>query len=277
MSSLLLSSPLLTTVLTTPSCPIRNGTKALIFSDVTAGTGEFSSQWEHHFWDWWAANTSSAPPHQFLSLSEFSACSSEDLLGARALFMPGGNAYTYTQHLGVKGKNTIRAFMRGGGKYIGTCAGWYYASKGYFWEYDTHWSDAGYWHYSQLLKVFDAEVEGSVTDISDEETADGVFDGHAVANLSSGHRAIYYGGPTVGWRHTNEVNLPQGTLVIARFTGVQSQPPAIVRVIDSRNQLLLFSVHLEAYEGIGVTELTAVQRQANYALRAKLIQEFLAS
>lgn len=190
--------------------------------------------------------------------------------------MPGGNAYTYTQHLGAATKTKLRQFLAGGGLYVGTCAGWFYASKGYYWEYDTRWSDKGYWAYPSLLGAFDADVEGSITEIADEETANGVFNGHALAALSTGQHAIYYGGPTMGWKHTRESNLPSGFEVLARFSEVTNSPPAIVRHAGS-TRVLLFSPHLEAFEGVGVTELSTAQRRVNYALRRDRIAAEMAA
>ena len=141
-------------------------------------------------------------------------------------------------------------------------------------EYDTHWSDAGLWQYPALLGAFSAVVEGSIVDIADEETSPGVFDGHALTALDGGIdgvHAIYYGGPTMGWHRTSESNLPNGTQVLARFGGVKGNPPAIVRHRQAGAHLLLFSPHLEAFEGIGVTELTTKQREVNYAARQRLI------
>ena len=209
-------------------------------------------------------------------------CSAAHLLRAGTYVVPGGNAYTYTQVLGPEVKAKLRAFVEGGGLYIGTCAGWFYASTGYYWEYDTSWPDAGFWSYPSLLGIFMANVEGSITDIADEETKPHVFDGHALTELSNGHHAIYYGGPTLGWHRTSESALPAGSVVLARYSNVIAHPPAIVRVasnIGGRTEneatriprMLLFSCHLEAYEGVGVTELTTVQREANYALRQKFI------
>ena len=59
----------------------------------------------------------------FLDLQQFEACSSEQLSAVGTWVMPGGNAYTYTQHLGAAGKEKLNRFIRGGGLYIGTCAG----------------------------------------------------------------------------------------------------------------------------------------------------------
>ena len=111
-------------------CPLTNGTKIVVFADDTAGTGKYSAQWEAHFWSWFATNRSSPPPHQIISLREFEKCTAAQLVAAGTFVMPGGNAYTYTQHLGTEGQSKLREFVAQGGLYVGTCAGWFYASKG---------------------------------------------------------------------------------------------------------------------------------------------------
>ena len=142
---------------------------------------------------------------------------------------------------------------------------------------NTNWPDRGYWAYNTLLGIFDAVVEGSITDIADEETAPGVFEGHALTPISTGNKAIYYGGPTMGWHKTHESSLPKGTEVLGRYEAVTGTPPAIVRMRGA-TRFLLFSCHLEAFEGVGVTELSTSQREANYMLRAeKIMAEVLAA
>ena len=271
-----MSVPLLLASLSVAAaCPVRSGTKVVVFSDVQAGTGKYSAQWERHFWNWWATNATDVPAHQFIDAAGIKSCSASQLLAAGTVMIPGGNAYTYTENLGLSVKRELTKFVQGGGLYIGTCAGWYYSSSGYYWEYSTGWSDAGYWHYPALLGIFGATVEGSITDIADEETGQGVFNGHALTRLSNGHKAIYYGGPTMGWKQTAESDKPDGSEVLARFADVGnstgSAPPSIMRMRGAGSRVLVFSVHLEAYEGIGVSELPTADREANYMLRKALI------
>ncbi|KAI9184310.1 biotin holocarboxylase synthetase [Blastocladiella emersonii ATCC 22665] len=45
------------------------------------------------------------------------------------LVMPGGRDIPFTQHLGVTGAARIREYVRRGGRYLGLCAGAYYASS----------------------------------------------------------------------------------------------------------------------------------------------------
>ena len=255
-------------------CVIRANTTALVFNQTgTGGTGPKSALWEHHFWSWWSeSKPSTAPVWQSLTAAELFACDLASYPSLVAWVQPGGNAYDYDVTLGYEGKKQILGFLASGGLYVGTCAGWFYASSGYYWEYDTNASDKGYWHYPALLGLF-PPVEGSITDVQDMEKPPE----YALTKISSGHTAIYYGGPTIGWRHTSP-QLPPGAVTHARYSDVPHTPPAIVSVRppEGAGHLMLFSVHLEAFEGVGITGLTTAERKANYALRRTLIESELA-
>ena len=54
-----------------------------------------------------------------------------------------------------------------------------------------------------------------------------------------------------------------------------STPPAIVTVSRPGLELVLFSPHLEAHEGIGGVAITSAQRAANYELRRAFIAPHL--
>ena len=112
-------------------------------------------------------------------------CAVADLPSVAIWVQPGGNAYEYSQSMGAAGRDLVNGFLAAGGAYVGTCAGWYYASRSYFWEMDTRWSDRGQWSYPTLLSAFDAVVEGSILEIQDEEGPDGVFKSHAPTKITS--------------------------------------------------------------------------------------------
>ena len=48
---------------------------------------------------------------------------------ADVLVMPGGSARVEAQDLGAEGREKVKAFIRGGGGYIGTCAGFYLVTE----------------------------------------------------------------------------------------------------------------------------------------------------
>ena len=49
--------------------------------------------------------------------------------GADVLVMPGGSAHLEADNLGAEGREKVKAFIRGGGGYIGTCAGFYLVTQ----------------------------------------------------------------------------------------------------------------------------------------------------
>ena len=49
----------------------------------------------------------------------------------RLLFVNGGNSTSHGRSLGKKGLNNMRSFVENGGAYVGTCAGAFFAAKGY--------------------------------------------------------------------------------------------------------------------------------------------------
>jgi hypothetical protein len=52
----------------------------------------------------------------------------------RVLIVPGGVGSTQAKSLGPEGRDAVRAFVNGGGCFVGICAGCYLASTGYDWS-----------------------------------------------------------------------------------------------------------------------------------------------
>jgi len=181
--------------------------------------------------------------------------------------MPGGNAYQEQSSAGPDGKTNILNFISAGGLYVGTCAGYYYAADGYWWEADR--PDGGEYKWPNTLGIF-PEVEGSISNIIDDEDQPG----YKLTRIDNGLHAIYWGGPTRGWRRTPST-VP-GT-VLARFADVPGALPAAVHVNDKDGNRLLFSAHFEAEEGVGIrnTGLTPAQTLANWQYRAQQINSAL--
>ena len=57
------------------------------------------------------------------------AVRSGSLDSADVLVMPGGRAHQEAKSLGPEGRERVKSFVRGGGGYIGTCAGFYLVSQ----------------------------------------------------------------------------------------------------------------------------------------------------
>ena len=265
-----------------PSCSLRNDTAIAVFTDVSGGVGNGSSAWEHNFWSWWQRKD---PRVTWQSLTKEELVGGCNLTAFPALQLyvhAGGDAYAQQEALGTAGRDNIAGFLDEGGRYMGTCAGWYYASMGYYWEGQLD----DYPFEPALLGAFPRIVEGPLVDIQDEDKypcykVTNVHDTGAIettaptntsrtititGDSSSSHsssssssssdnnndgsdrpmRVVYYGGPTVGWRKTGR-DLPFGSEVLATFADISGGAcPAAVRV---GRKLLLFSTHFEAYEG----------------------------
>ena len=176
------------------ACPITATTQVAVYTDVAGGVGAGSANWERNFWAWWRALDARVEWVELAAADVAARCDLAAFAGLRLYAQPGGNAYD--EQLGVTpaGTANIRRFLdaRASARYLGTCAGWYFAATDYWWQ-GVHYDAAAE---PNLLGRFDATVEGSITDLAD-------YDGsppYAVAGLDNGLEALYYGGPTRGWR-----------------------------------------------------------------------------
>jgi len=165
---------------------------------------------------------------------------------------PGGDAYEQQHNLGPEGRKNILDYLDNhNGLYLGICAGFFYSAASYYWQ-------GILYNHPYLLGRFPT-LEGPITDIAN-------WPNYALTRLSNGIEAIYYGGPTRGYRLT-PADLPGE--VKATFVSVPGNPPAVL----TYRRMLLTSVHLEAYENEGVTGLSTAQRVENYRYLAHLIDE----
>ncbi len=234
-------------------CPIAQSTDFVIYGQtLKGGVGTSSKSWMTHFFAWWQAQDPDVH-YQFLSAAEAQACASlrTSYPNLKMWVQPGGDAYDQQSALGAAGKANIAAFIAAGGAYFGACAGAYYAAPDYWWE-------GKYYAHPYLLGAYPATVEGAISAIAP-------WPGHALTTLSNGRHAIYYGGPTIGLSHTSSASLVGQE--DATFADIGGGLPAVI----AWNKILLTSVHLEAFEGDGITELTTADREANYAYLAGLI------
>lgn len=214
--------------------------------------------WETCFWEWWGA----ANPGElnFVYVDALQLQHGVDLQRIDNLkfwVQPGGDAYRQQLSLGTTGKaNVLRFLHNRSGTLVATCAGWYAAARDYWWQ-------GCHYCWPNLLGLYPT-VEGSVSSVADFYTPPG----HKMVAVSTGTRMLYYGGPTLGWRHTPRSSL-QGRVVLT-FTdhGVSERLPAAV--VDGKN--VFFSVHAEAFEGNAkCIDLSTAERVRNYQWRAEQI------
>lgn len=230
-------------------CPIKSTTDIVYYSG--SGASSLSQSWMVHFLDWWQAQDSSIE-YMDLSASQIGDCNLDSYPDLDLYIQPGGDAYLSQKWIGSTGKDKINSFLNNGGAYFGACAGWYYATSDYYWQ-------GSYYDHSNLLGAYPSTVEGSIIEIAD-------YDGspsYDVTDLNNGLRALYWGGPTFGYQYTQS---GAGTV---ETTFSYQNLPAVVKY----NNMLLTSVHLEAYENDGFTGLSTEEREENYAYLATLINE----
>src|SRR3989344_3399266 len=239
----------------TNSCPIQADTNVVVYGETGfGGVGDLSKLWIAHFLDWWKLQDSSVK-YVFLDSADVkSDCNLASYPNLKVYIQPGGNAYYQQKKLDSIGALNINNYINSGRGYLGICAGFFYVADDYYWQ-------GTYYNWPNLLKRFPT-VEGSITDIADYDANPG----YAMTGLSNGRNVIYYGGPTMGWRQTS-MNNPG--IIDSAFSSVPGGLPAVIKY----NNMLLTSVHLEAYENEGVIGLSIDDRVENYKYLANLINE----
>ncbi len=237
----------------TTACPIATGTDFAVYGQTfKGGVGTSSRSWMAHFFDWWKAQDPSVD-YVFLTAAQAQACTNlkRTYPNLKMWVQPGGDAYDQQTALGATGKANINGFIIDQGAYLGVCAGAYYATRGYWWE-------GRYYAHPYLLGAYPVTMEGAISSIAP-------WPGYAMTVLSNGRNAIYYGGPTVGLQRTSPASLLGETA--ASFASIGGGLPAVIIY----NNVLLTSVHLEAFENDGISGLSTRDRTENYKYLANLI------
>jgi len=237
-------------------CPIKPDTNVVVYGDTGfGGVGDLSKSWITQFMDWWKSYDSSIN-YVFLDSRDVSNnCDLSDYPNVELYVQPGGNAYYMQRSLGAEGKANILDFIdNDGGSYLGICAGFFYMAGDYHWQGD-------YYDWPDLLGRYPT-LEGSITDIANYDENPG----YALTTMDNGHEMIYYGGPTRGWRDTPSDILGEK---IMSFSDIPSDLPSSIKY----ENMLLMSVHAEAYEDDGISGLTTEQRTENYKWLANKIND----
>lgn len=237
---------------TQPICPIQSDTNVVFYGETGfGGVGTLSRSWLTHFLDWWKAQDPSIK-YVILDSSDVKTdCNLANYPKVKVYIQPGGDAYYQQRKLGTAGKTNINNYINSGKGYVGICAGFYYTAGDYYWQ-------GSYYNWPDLLGKY-STVEGSITDIADYDENPG----YALTNVG-GFDMIYYGGPTIGWRQTPSDYPGQALLT---YNAIPGNLPAAIK----DNNMLLMSVHAEAYENDGITGLSTEQRIENYKWLANAI------
>lgn len=234
-------------------CPIQPDTNVVFYGETGfGGVGTTSKSWITHFFDWWKTQDPSVK-YAILDSSDVKTdCNLANYPNVKVYIQPGGNAYYQQNKLGSSGKSNINNYIDSGRGYVGICAGFYYTAGDYYWQ-------GSYYNWNDLLGKYPT-VEGSITDIADYDASPG----YALTSVSNGEQMIYYGGPTRGWRST-PADFPGQALL--NYASIPGNLPASIKY----NNMLLMSVHAEAYENDGISGLSSEQRLKNYIWFANAI------
>lgn len=236
-------------------CPISSDTDIVFYGETGfGGVGTLSRSWVIHFLDWWKTQDSSISYAELDSTDIKTDCNLASFPNLKVYLQPGGDAYKQQNKLDQAGKDKIKSYISSGKGYVGICAGFYYTASDYYWQDQ-------YYAHPYLLGLYPT-VEGSIREIADYDQSPG----YALTGLSNGFNAIYYGGPTRGYEYTP---LESPGTSVATFTSYGNGMPALIKY----NNMLLSTVHLEAFENDGITGLSTEQRIENYKLLANLINE----
>lgn len=236
-------------------CPIKEGETQVVIFHGLGPTAE-CKQWEKDFYNWLGLPLATLTN---LQMRDPKCGGQMHQLGVKIFAMPGGNAYNINKGVKAEGKQNILNFINAGGTYVGTCAGFFFASERYWWQGVEYGPGLDSDH-DNMLQLY-PETEGSITDIWDDD----VSPGYKLTHLSNGLQAIYWGGPTRGWKNTPKTS--PGTVL---FSYSKTNTLAGVHY----GNLLLFSAHLEAEEGVGISNsgLTPALQLANWQERAKHVR-----
>ena len=169
----------------------------------------------------------------------------DELRNYDVLVHPGGSGSGQAKTLGEAGRKKVRSYVRGGGGYLGVCAGSYLATNDYSWSLnliDAKVVDRRHW----------ARGKGTVElKLSPVATS---FFGHVPAELE-----IYYGqGPLLARREWDDPNVPDYQSLGVYKTGIAEKgapagimpgTSAIIRARYGSGRVFCFSPHPELTEG----------------------------
>ncbi|MDB5491675.1 MAG: biotin apo-protein ligase-related protein [Micavibrio sp.] len=152
----------------------------------------------------------------------------------KLLVMPGGADLYYCEKLNGAGNRAIRNFVENGGSYLGICAGAYYACDRIEWARGSDREISG----SRELKLYGGLASGPITEfiqgLDQSWLASATISG---ADISTS--VCYEAGPIFAEPSAAHEK------IIARYTSLPGQPPAIVESQIGKGQVILSSPHIE--------------------------------
>ncbi|SCU88158.1 Biotin apo-protein ligase-like protein [Cupriavidus necator] len=190
------------------------------------------------------------------SAYEIRAVMADDIRHDASLFddavlfvMPGGADLPYCAALNGAPNARIRRFVEQGGVYLGICAGAYYACR----ELAFHAGSAGEICGTRELSFVDAIAVGSLPELTGGVAYDGTPRSTAAVEIRTTDRLTaapvslythYHGGCRFDF---GQAPGPEAQ-VLAVYTGIEGNPPAIVSSRVGKGSAILTGVHLEISE-----------------------------
>ena len=157
---------------------------------------------------------------------------------AAALLIPGGRDLPYCAALNGKGNNQIREFVSNGGAYLGICAGAYYGCERLLFDAGLDSEISG----SRELAFFPGQAIGPAF-------GPGTYDYNSRRGaraveliLADGRRGVTYFN---GGCYFQEPFESSGTKILARYSELPDNPPAIVSARVGSGMAVLSGVHAE--------------------------------
>jgi len=158
--------------------------------------------------------------------------------------MPGGRDLPYVKALGRSGVDTIKSFVLNGGRYLGICAGAYFAADSIEFEVGTPLEIVEDRH----LKLYSGKAKGTLFGKGYSYTSfEHVFD--AVVSFGGQKYSVLYSGGC----YFDTPSLESGFTTLGKYLDADEKP-AIIQGTQGEGKVLLSGVHFE-YEAQRIASL----------------------
>ncbi len=164
----------------------------------------------------------------------------------KILFMPGGaDLYNCEKLNGIANKK-IRKYVEKGGKYIGICAGAYFACSSLDWA--SKWENEDTIKGKRELSFYSGQAIGPIDEYCDftKSFPDSYNSSTCLIEYKYNNKIIktklhYIGGP----KFTEPDPKDKNTKILARYTDIKNSPPAIIKCNIKKGTAILCGPHIE--------------------------------
>jgi glutamine amidotransferase-like uncharacterized protein len=175
-------------------------------------------------------------------------CDAQDILsgllhsGVHLFVMPGGADLYYCEKLNGAGNTHIADYVRGGGNYLGICAGAYYACHSIEWAKGQRYEICSV----RELGFADSRAVGPVYEFLEEGNIDKSWKNIVPLSIATEQEietsCLYDAGPVFVDINSDTVN------ILARYKSLAGSPAAIIETRIGKGKVILSSPHIE-YNG----------------------------